>query len=201
MSVTKDCHNPIFASQVFSLTSVWQFASCNFLFYEALELILLTTSFINSVVCWSSKMVTTLFSHRKFFCWHPFHSSLLAISRILFCEALRRIILLTILFINSDVCWSQKIVTILYLDRKFFRWHVSEKSLLATSWNLLYEALKLILPTTSFFNGVVCWSTKMVTVLSSRCKFFRWRLSGNSLLETSWILFHEVLRRILLLTT
>ena len=28
--VTKDCHNLIFASQVFSLTSFWQFASCNF---------------------------------------------------------------------------------------------------------------------------------------------------------------------------
>ena len=166
--VTKGSHYLIFTSLVFSLTFFWQFASSNFVnsvlrscaAYDA------PYQFIHqNVVFCSSKMVTTLFSHRKVFCWHPFHSSLLAISRILFCEALKRIILLTIFFINSDVCWSQKIVTILYLDRKFFRWHVSEKSLLATSWNLLYEALKLILPTTSFFNGVVCWSTKMVTVL------------------------------------
>ena len=188
LSVTKDCHNPIFASQVFSLTSVWQFASCNFLFYEALELILLTTSFINSVVCWSSKMVTTLFSHRKFLL-----TSVSLIAASIFLDSILRSFApysASFHFIQQNVvCWSSKIVTTLFSHRKFLYWHPFRSSLLAFSWILFYKDLKRVMLLTIFINIDVCWSPKIVTILYSHRKFFRWQVSENLLLAASWILF------------
>ena len=61
----------------------------------------------------------------------------------------------------------------LYSRGKFFRWHLSDSSILATSWILFYEALKRVMfITTIFINSVVCWSPKKVTIFSSRRKFF-----------------------------
>ena len=175
-------------------------ATSSILCYEASRrILLLTTWFFNSIVCWLPNVITILSSRRKFFRWHLSDISLLATSWILFYEALRRIMLLNTSFINSVVCCSPKTVKILYSHRQFFL-DISHCLLPANSW-ILYEALKLMLPTTSFINGVVCWSTKMVTVLSSRPMFFRWRLSGNSTLETSRILFYEAFQSIMLTTT
>ena len=163
-------------SQVFLLTSFWPFACSNFVnvFYEALKRIMIfTTLFINSVVCWSPRLVTMLSPRRKFFRWHLSDNSLLATSWILFYEALKRIMFITTLFIDSDICWSPKMVTTFYTHCKVFRKHLSNISLLATSWILFYEALKLIMfITTLFINSVVCWSPKMVTTFFSRRKFF-----------------------------
>ena len=100
------------------------------------------------------------------FCfWHLCHSLLLA-TLWFFYEALKLIRLLTTLVINSGVRWSLKMVTILSSHRKFFRWHLSDNSLLATSWGVFYEALKrILLITTLFINNVVCWWPKVVTTL------------------------------------
>ena len=153
------------------------------LFCEAMKcLMLLTTLFINSVVCWSPKMVTTVVSHRKPFGQPLSHNSLIPTSWILFYEALKRIMFITTLFINSVVCWSPKMVTTFYSHRKVFR-HLSNNSLLVTSWILFYEALKRIMfITTLFINSVFCWSPKMVTTFSSHCKVFRRHLSHISVL-------------------
>ena len=173
------------------------------LFYEALKRIMfITTLFINSVVCWSPKMVTTFASHRKVLRRHLSHISVLAISWILFYDALERILLLTIFFINSVVSSSPNLVKILSSLRKFFRWRLSHILLLETSWILFQGALKRItFITTLFINSVVCWSPKLVTMLYSRRKFFRWHLSDNSLLATSWILFYEALKCVMFIAT
>ena len=144
------------------------------LFYEALKRIMfITTLFINSVFCWSPKMVTTFYSHRKVFRRHLSHNTFPANSWILFYDALKRIMFYTTFFINSVVCWSPKMLTTFYTHCKIFRKHLSNNSLLATSWILFYEALKRKLLFTIFFiNSVVCWSPKLVTMLSSHRKFF-----------------------------
>ena len=163
-------------SQVFLLTSFWPFACSNFVnvFYEALKRIMIfTTLFINSVVCWSPKLVTTFYTHWKVFRQHLSNNWLLATSWILFYEALKRIMVFTNLFINSVVCRSPKFVTMLSSRRKFFRWHLSDNSVLATSWILFYEALKRIMFITTFFiNSVFCWSPKMVTTFFRVASFF-----------------------------
>ena len=162
----------------------------------------ITTLFINSVVSWSPKMVTTFYTHCKFLRKHLSNNSLLATSWILFYEALKRIIFITTLFINSVVCWSPKMVTTFFSHRKVFRRHLSHISVLAISWILFYDALKrILLPTILFINSVVSSSPNLVRILSSLRKFFRWRLSDILLLETSWILFYEALKRIMFITT
>ena len=121
--VTKDVHNLLYALQVFSTTSFWQFACSNFVnvFYEALKRIMLfTTLFINSVVCCSPKLVTMLSSRRKFFRWRLSDNSFVASSWILFYEALKRIMFITTSFINSVCCWSPKMVTTFYMHCKVF---------------------------------------------------------------------------------
>ena len=155
----------------------------------------LPTLFINSVVCWSPKMVTTFYTHCKFLRKHLSNNSLLAISWILFYEALKRIMFITTLFINSVVCWSPKMVTTFASHRKVLRRHLSHISVLAISWILFYDALERILLLTIFFiNSVVSSSPNLVKILSSLRKFFRWRLSHILLLETSWILFQGALK-------
>ena len=165
------------ASQVFLLTSFWHFGCRNFVnvLYEALKRIMLfTTLFINSVVCWSPKLVTTFYTHWKVFRQHLSNNWLLATSWILFYEALERIMFITTFFINSVVYWSPKMVTTFYTHWKVFRQHLSNNWLLATSWILFYEALKRIMfITTLFINSVVCWSPKMVTTIYTHCKVFR----------------------------
>ena len=162
----------------------------------------ITTLFINSVFCWSPKMVTTFYSRRKFFCCHLSDISLVPTSWILFYEALKRIMFIITLFINSVVCWSPKMVTTFYSLGKIFRQHLSINSLLATSWILFYEALKRILfITTLFINSVVCWSPKMITTFYTHYKVFRKHLSNSSLLATSWILFYEALKRTMFVNT
>ena len=117
-----------------------------------------------------------------------FLMSFLATSWILFYEALKRIMFITTLFINSVLCWSPMMVTTFYSHRKVFRRHLSHISVLATSWILFYDALKrILLLTILFINSVVCWSPKMVTTFSSRRKFFCWHLYDNSLVATSWM--------------
>ena len=98
----------------------------------------LPTLFINSVVCWSPKMVTTFYTQYKVFRQHLSNSSLLANSWILFYEALKRIMLITTLFINSVFCCSPKMVTTFYSRRKFF--------LLSSFWHFAY---------TNFVNSVL----------------------------------------------
>ena len=155
----------------------------------------LPTLFINSVVCWSPKMVTTFYTHCKFLRKHLSNNSLLAISWILFYGALKRIMFITTLFINSVVCWSPKMVTTFASHRKVLRRHLSHISVLAISWILFYDALERILLLTIFFiNSVVSSSPNLVKILSSLRKFFRWRLSHILLLETSWILFQGALK-------
>ena len=162
----------------------------------------ITTLFINSVFCWSPKMVTTFYSRRKFFCCHLSDISLVPTMWILFYEALKRIMFIFTLFINSVFCWSPKMVTTFYSRRKFFCCHLSDISLVPTMWILFYEALKRIMFIfTLFINSVVCWSPKMFTTFYSLGKVFRQHLSINSLLATSWILFYEALKRILFITT
>ena len=159
------------------------------LFHEALKCIMfITTFFINSVVFWSPKMVTTFYTHCKVFRKHLSNNSLLATSWILFYEALNRIMFITIFFINSVFCWSPKMVTAFSSHRKVFRRHLSHISILAISWILFYDALKrILLLTILFINSLVCWSAKMVTIFSSRRKFFCWHLSDNLLVATSWM--------------
>ena len=113
------------------------------------------------------------------FCENIFSNiSLLASSWILFYEASKRIMFFPTLFINSVVCWSPKMVTTFYTHWKVFRQHLSNNSLLATSWILFYEALKRIMfITTLFINSVFCWSPKMVTTFYSHRKVFRRHLS------------------------
>ena len=159
------------------------------LFYEALKRIMfITTFFINSVVCRSPKMVTTFYTHWKVFRQHLSNNWLLATSWILFYEALKRIMFFTTSFINSVVCWSPKMITTFYTHYKVFRKHLSNSSLLATSWILFYEALKrTMFVNTLFINSVVCWLPKRAIIFSSRRKFFCWHLSDNSLVATSWM--------------
>ena len=108
-----------FCENIFSNISL--LASSWVLFYEASKRIMFfPTLFINSVVCWSPKMVTTFYMHWKVFRRHLSHISVVATSWILFYDALKRILLFTILFINSVVCWSPKLVTMLSSRRKFF---------------------------------------------------------------------------------
>ena len=127
-------------------------------------------------------------SHSKVFRWRLSDNSLLATSWILFYEALKRIMFLPTLFINSVVCWSPKMVTTFYTHWKVFRQHLSNNSLLATSWILFYEALKRIMfITTLFINSVFCWSPKMVTTFYSRRKFLCCHLSDISLVATFWM--------------
>ena len=175
--VTKDGHNFFSHSKVFRwrLSDNSLLATSWILFYEALKrIMILPTLFINSVVCWSPKMVTTFYTHWKVFRQHLSNNSLLATSWILFYEALKRIMFITTLFINSVVCWSPKMVTTFYTHWKVFRQHLSINSLLATSWILFYEALKRILFISTFFiNSVVCWSPKMVTTFYTHSKVLR----------------------------
>ena len=59
--VTKGGHNDYLSVESFLLTSLWEFALATswFLVYESLKSIVrVTTLFINSVVCWSTKIVT-----------------------------------------------------------------------------------------------------------------------------------------------
>ena len=201
--VTKDCHNLIFASQVFSLTCFWNFAFSIFVnsVSRSFEVHIASYHLIHHQWC----LLVTRDSHYLIF-------TSLVFSLTFFWQLASSNFVNSVLrsfaaydapyhFIHQNVvCCSSKMVTTLFSHRKFFCWHPFHSLLLATSWFLFYEALKLILPTTSFINGVVCWSPKMVTILSSRRKFFRC-LSGNSLFEISWILFYEALRHIMLLTT
>ena len=94
--------------------------------------------------------------------------------------------------------WSQPFIRIARFCENIF----SNISLLATSWNLFYEALKrLMFFPTSFINSVVCWSPKIVTTFYTHWMAFRQHLSNNSILATSWILFYEALKRIMFNTT
>ena len=163
---------------------------------------LFTTLFINSVVCWSPKSVTMLSPRRKFFRWHLSDNSLLATSWILFYEALKRIMFITTLFINSVVCWSPKMVITFYTHWKVFRKHLSNISLLATSWILFYEALKRIMfITTLFINSLVCWSPKMVTTFFFASQVFLltsfWPFGCRNFVNV----LYEALKRIMLFTT
>ena len=109
----------------------------------------------------------------SFFCCHLSDISLIPTSWILFYEALKRIMFFPTSFINSVVCWSPKMVTTFYSHWKVFRQHLSNNSILATSWILFYEALKRIMfNTTLFINSVVCRSPKMVTTFFRIARFF-----------------------------
>ena len=168
--VTKDAHNPLFALQVFLLTS---FSKCAFFHFrdsvlQSFEAYNASYQFIHPQCC----LLVIKFGHNLifcvaiFFCWQFSHSFLLAKSWFLINQFLERILILTTLFINSVVCWSPKMVTTLNSHRKFFCWHLSHSSFLASSWILFYKALRRIMLFASFFiKSVVCWSIKMATIL------------------------------------
>ena len=174
--VTKDGHSPFFTSQVFSLTSFWHFASSNFVnsvlrIFEAYKA---SNHFIHQECCLLViKNGQNLIFASQVFRWHLSQSSLLGTSWFLLHGAFKCIMLLSTLFINTVVCCSPKMVTILSLRRKFSRRPLSDNSLLGTSWFLLHGAFKCImLLSTLFINTVVCWSSNMVTILSLRRRFF-----------------------------
>ena len=162
---------------------------------------LFTTLFINSVFCWSPKMVTTFYSHRKVFRRHlsQYFSSNFLNSFLRSFEAYN---------VLSHFIHQQCFLLVTEDGHHLFL--ASQVFLLTSLWqfacsnfvNVLYDALKrIMLFTTLFINSVVCWSPKLVTMLSSRRKFFRWRLSDNSFLATSLILFYEALKRIMFFPT
>ena len=124
------------------------------------------TFMISSVVCWSPKTVTLIIFQSKVIRWYLCQSLFLENSWFLVDEALKRLMLVTTLFINSVVCWSPKMVTIIIFQSKVFRWHLCQSLLLANSWFLVYESLERIMFfTTLFIVSVVFWSTKMITVI------------------------------------
>ena len=127
----------LFASQGFSTTSFSHFCSCNFLnsVLRCFETYKVYYLFIHQQ-CFLlvTKDGHNFYSHRKVFRRHLSHISLLATSWILFYDALKRIMIITTLFISSVFCWSPKMVTTFFSRRKFFCGHLSDLSVVGTSW-------------------------------------------------------------------
>ena len=137
-------------------------------------------------LCWLKKLVTLLYQRRMFLCWHLSHCLLLATLWLFFYGASRRIIFLTIFSTRRIVCWSPKMLTILYSHCKFFCSHLSQSVLFSIFVILFYKALRRIMLLISLFtNSVFCWSLKMVTLLYSHRKFLCRHLSHCLLLATS----------------
>ena len=196
-------HNLIFASQVF-LADIFHssfLALSWFLLFEALKRVMLfTTLVINSVFCWSLKLVTILYSHRMFF-WHLSHCLLLATSWVLFYEASKRLMLFTTLFINNVVCWSPEMVTFGILAFDFF---FLTSLLQFVSSNLKDCGLRSF---EAYFAGYYFLYLHCSLLLTGDGHNHHTRIATffklsfcSSLLTTSWFLICEALKCVMLFT-
>ena len=155
--VTKDGHNDYLSVERFLLTSLSEFALATswFLVYESLKSIVrVTTLFIISVVCWSTKQKSSQsLSWRRKVRWLRSLCLLLAFSSILVRTARKRKLIFTTLLITTVVCWSPKTVIMIIFQSKVFHWHLCQSLLLANSWFLVYEALERIMFFTTLCTG------------------------------------------------
>ena len=146
------------------MNSVLRSFEAQYVYYHFIhqQCFLLVTKDSHNLLFASQCFSTTSFSH---FCCSNFLNSVLRCSEtyIAFYHFIHQQCCLLVTKVGHNVIFASQ----------FFCCHLSDNSLIATSWILFYYALKrLMLFTTLFINSVVCWSPKLVIMLSSRRNFF-----------------------------
>ena len=177
--VTKDSHNPIFASQVFSrwrLSHSLPLANSWILIMKTPWFVMLLTTFPSTVLSvgqqrWSQASS----SHRNFFVniFFAIRFWRFPIPWVLLCEAPKCVMLSTTFSSTMLSVGHQKWSHSLSSRLTFFPWHICHSLFLATSRIGVYEALKPILLVTTFFIYIVlCCSTEMVTTIILELQLF-----------------------------